>query len=576
MKKTYKPFLIGLMSVSLFAQYGCGDKLELKPWEIIDDAQDQGGDDGVNKGDVTLDVLEAELLQGLPYMLLFDAHKYQYARSQNVDVFAGYFTVSKSKFEYGGPLYYTYYYPNTYYEGPMGEASRLYPQLYHAYYFSENKNKEEWKALAIIAYSYMMHNLVDFYGCIPFDDLRELKETNPMKYQNAKEVYGIILPELAEAVEILKSKQPSAEDLKKVEGESGGLSNLDWRNWVKFANSLRLRMALNMVKADPVTAQEVAEAAVNDEVGVFQAGDTDFGLSTIIPATHPLYTISVNWNDCRLGGSLENILKRMGSPLLEKWFSKNSATIKSSTGATMLTAQKDWAGVRQGVPMYVITEYSKFSQFTAQYMPRTFLKVTEVLFNRAEGALRGWNMGGTAQDFYEAGITRALNDNGCSGSADEYLSRESAEEVDFEDYFKPEYSLPGRVNIGVKWDEEDSNETKLEKIITQKYIGNFPMSADAWTTFRRTGYPRLFPVPSDYGWTYDNSFDVELQIRRLPFSQSANSWGINAPGIIQALNDGIADHPVQTPSGNTAGTRVWWDVPTESRDENNMVIPKNF
>ncbi|MGL4293089.1 MAG: SusD/RagB family nutrient-binding outer membrane lipoprotein [Bacteroidales bacterium] len=577
MKKLYKQILWGFLSASLFSLSSCGDKFDLKPWEIIDDAQDQGNEEeGVNKGDVTLDVLEGELLQGLPYMLLFDAHKYQYARSQNIDVFAGYFTVSKSKFEYGGPLYYTYYYPNTYYEGPIGEATRLYPQLYHAYFFSDNKDKAEWKALAIIAYSYTMHQLVDFYGCIPFDDLRELKETNPMKYQNAKEVYAKILPELSEAVEILKQKQPSADDLKKVEGESGGLSNLDWRNWVKFANSIRLRMALNMVKVNPEMAREVAEAAVNDEIGVFQSGDVDFGLSTLVPATHPLYQISVNWNDCRLGASLENILKRYQNPLLEKWFTKNSATIKSSTGATMLNAQKDWAGIRQSVPMYVITEYAKFSQFNNQYMPRTFLKVTEVLFNRAEGALRGWNMGGTAREFYEAGISRVFADNGCSEYTDSYLEREFPEDVDYNDYYKPEYSLPARVNVGVKWDDEDQNEIKLEKIITQKYIANFPMSADAWTTFRRTGYPRLFPAPEEYGWTYDNSFDVELQIRRLPFSQSANSWGINAPGIIAALNDGIAEHPVQSQSGNTAGTRVWWDVPTETRDENNRVIPNNF
>lgn len=574
MKNIYRSFIQGLIGCSLFMQYGCGDKLNLHPWQIIDDLQDVT--DGPNLGDVSLDVLEGELAEGLPYMLYFDTHKYQYARSQNVDVFAGYMTVSKSKFEYGGPLYYTYFYPNSYYEGPIGEAGRLYPQLYHAYFYSESKGKPEWKAIAQIAYAYTSHELVDFFGCIPFDDNRALKENPPLNYQNAEEVYTKILDELEEAIFILKTAQPSAKELKKIEGPLGGYSNCDWRNWVKFANSIRLRMALNMVKADPEKARIVAESAVNDEIGVLSLGDVDFGLTTQVPANHPLYQISMGWNDARLGASLENIMKRHNNPLLEKWFAKNSASIKSKTGATMLNSQKDYVGIRQGVPMYTITEYQKYSVFNNQYMPRTFMKVVETLFCRAEGALRGWSMGGSAQELYEQGIAKVFEENGCSSSFQEYISREVPVEVDYEDYYETSYSTLGRIMIGVKWNDDDSDEVKLEKIITQKYIANFPASAEAWTTFRRTGYPRLFPVPSQYGWEYDNSFDVELQIRRLPYNQGNTNWPSNGPGIINALNRGIANHPIQATSGNTAGTRIWWDVPTETRDEKGQIIPKNF
>ncbi|WP_289290074.1 SusD/RagB family nutrient-binding outer membrane lipoprotein, partial [Muribaculum intestinale] len=79
------------------------------------------------------------------------------------------------------------------------------------------------------------------------------------------------------------------------------------------------------------------------------------------------------------------------------------------------------------------------------------------------------------------------------------------------------HNTKGRVSIGVKWNEADDDETKLEKIITQKYIGNFPMSAEAWTTFRRTGYPRLFPV---YLNPMYPDVDYELQIRRMTFKET--------------------------------------------------------
>jgi hypothetical protein len=33
------------------------------------------------------------------------------------------------------------------------------------------------------------------------------------------------------------------------------------------------------------------------------------------------------------------------------------------------------------------------------------------------------------------------------------------------------------------------------KIITQKWIAGFPEGQEAWSDYRRTGYPKLLPVP---------------------------------------------------------------------------------
>lgn len=207
-------------------------------------------------------------------------------------------------------------------------------------------------------------------------------------------------------------------------------------------------------------------------------------------------------------------------------------------------------------------------------MPRNFFKVTEVLFLLSEAKLRNWNVGGTsAKDFYEQGIRKVFEENGLSGAADAYLKQTAANtKIVYKDYYQPEFSETDQtrgVQVGVKWDEGDSDEVKLEKIVTQKYIANFPQSAEAWTAFRRTGYPRLFPVVEEVNgvprnWP-DKSFDNELQIRRIPFGESTSNEQVNIPNIEVALG-----------GDNTAGTRVWWDVPTEGRDENNRIIPKNF
>ena len=147
-----------------------------------------------------------------------------------------------------------------------------------------------------------------------------------------------------------------------------------------------------------------------------------------------------------------------------------------------------------------------------------------------------------------------------------YLQKETVKEVDYIDYYVPEFSCEGRVKVGVKWDENASQETLLEQIVTQKYIANFPLSAEAWTTFRRTGYPRLFPAPEKYKWTYDDSFDVETQIRRLPFNNTNSNEAAEIPYIEKALG-----------APNAAGTQVWWDVTDWTvRDDRGWPVPDNF
>ncbi len=102
--------------------------------------------------------------------------------------------------------------------------------------------------------------------------------------------------------------------------------------------------------------------------------------------------------------------------------------------------------------------------------------------------------------------------------------------------------------IGVKWNDSDDNETKLEKIITQKYIAIFPYSYEAWTDIRRTGYPKIFPVLNpNLG---DGSLSDGDLIRRLPLPH----------GDLQAGMDDIATSGIQALGGpDQQATRVFWD-----------------
>ena len=123
--------------------------------------------------------------------------------------------------------------------------------------------------------------------------------------------------------------------------------------------------------------------------------------------------------------------------------------------------------------------------------------------------------------------------------------------------------------VCVKWDSFNTDEQRLEGIITQKWIANFPMGAEAWTTFRRTGYPRLIPVKVN--GMADMGLDTELQIRRIPQIVSTNNTA-EMTSLGEAIGGDQKDLSI----------RVFWDTPTEERGEINpenntpYVIPVNF
>lgn len=537
----------------------CGDRFQEEyPW-LVGSQETQDNTDESNQGRYDIEVLEQELRGAIPFMInythepggTFAPHKYQYQRANNIDNYAGYWTVSKATFTFGGPLPTLYYPDNDYIGGPIDQ--QLYQYSLDAIYYATDLGKPAWRAVALIIQAYLSHELVDFVGALPFNDYRINNRVPPLTYEKGADVYDQIFEDLDEAIATLKVEQPSYDELAKIEDmEKKTISQGDWRRWVKFANSIKLRMAINMVNYDPARAQQLAEAAVHDEIGVLTESDLDIAYYYLPNDTgNCLYQISKGWNDLRLGASLENILKHFNHPGLNIWFEGYQYPITEKNSG--IVADKDIYGVRQGIAMINTTNtkdyYGPFGIMSeaCKQMSQPFLKVTEVLMLQAEGALRGWSMGGTAQEFYERGIRKSFQDLsqfGDVGSVDEYLAQDNLPVVDYVDPYNWDNNIDGRVSIGVKWNESDDKETKLEKIITQKYLACFPLSAEAWTTFRRTSYPRLFPVKLNP--MYPN-VDYELQIRRLALKESTNNT-LEMSSLATALG-----------GPQNGGTRVFWD-----------------
>lgn len=400
-----------------------------------------------------------------------------------------------------------------------------------------------------------MHKVTDKYGPIPYSEA--MKGGMSIRYDSEEEIYSSFFADLEESVGIL------TDIVDKGEGLSSNLSfdcmcGGSYLQWIKFANSLRLRLAMRIVKVAPELAKENAEKAVNHKYGVLEYEDNN--VEVVYPTlNNPLRTCCVNYNDCCIGASFESIMKGYNDPRLYKmalpvgW--NDNIDIHDANGNN-LGKVGEIIGIRQGAlvtkpdyRMYSIPYFDvKDGNKSTEKYPLPIMKVAEVYFLRAEGALRGWKMGDTAQNFYERGIQRSFDDYGISIDLyEKYIQDDVSVGADYEDPFNPENNIKAVNDITVKWEDSASDEKNLQRIITQKWIAMFPEGQEAWSEFRRTGYPKLFPVANNYsnGVIEDGEF-----IKRLPFTRPERNTNLNS--VLEA------EKMLKGP--DNIGTRLWWDI----------------
>ena len=384
-------------------------------------------------------------------------------------------------------------------------------------------------ALAKILKVASMHQVADYYGPIAYSHYGELSNL----YDPLDEVYAQFFEELDESIAVLeKLAATGSRILEDYDLVYGG----DATRWVKFANSLRLRLAMRVSYADPSLAREEAEKSLNSPFGVIESNN-DNAVIAETGVRHPIYTINVEFNDAdtQVGASLDVYLNGFNDPR------KFLYTKPASDG--------NLHGVRPGITPSAWTNYKnsagKVSAPNAGIYKICWLNAAEVAFCRAEGALKGWDMGGTAQEFYEQGVKLSFEEWGAEGVA-AYLANTSAKPAEFKDNVQRAHaSAPSTVTIA--WNDKDSDERKLEKIGTQKWLALFPNSAEAWAEYRRLHYPVLITPANNYS---NGIVNTDQGIRRVHYPVSEQSD--NAEGYAS----GVAALGGQ----DNAGVRLWWDA----------------
>lgn len=405
---------------------------------------------------------------------------------------------------------------------------------------TEKSNQPTVQALADIIKVEGMHRVTDTYGPLPYTGFGS--GTLGVAFDRQQDIYKKFFAELDAAIETLTPLAKSGSSLmSKYDNIYAG----NVTNWVKFANTLRLRLAMRIVYADPTLAQQEAEKAVSNAIGLIEKADERAELlHSMVNYYHPIVDIQdFNAGEIRMSAAMDSYMNGYNDPRIATYFvaAKSDGKyhgVRCGTGNISSKTDK-YAG--DGVSRLNVNKSTT---------PIVWMTAAESYFLRAEGALRGWNMGGTAKQFYEDGIRMSFKENSVDG-ADSYINS-TAKPADYKDPTGDGNDAAAPSTVCPKYDEGASFETNLERIITQKWIAMYPDGPEGWSEFRRTGYPKLFPVVKNES---GGKVSTSVQIRRLPYP--ASEYKTNG----DAVNAGVSTLNAESnnATGDNGGTTLWWD-----------------
>ncbi len=362
-------------------------------------------------------------------------------------------------------------------------------------------------AQARIWRTWLFHRVTDYWGDVPYSEAgRALNGTVRPKYDPQEEIYTDMLKELKEAADQLDPAQPVRY------GSADILFNDNLDRWRKFANSLRLRLALRISNANPPLARQVVSEVMTQN-NLISSNAEDARMVTFPTGQfinrNPL-AILFNFNEFRVSKTMVDLLTSLNDPRLPVY----AAPVAGTDPPVYRGLQNGLNAVQLGQAENARANFSGMgATIRAEGAPIDILTYPEVLFLQAEGALKGWGPG-DAKKFYEDGIRASMNRRGITSAQaiNDYLAQ-------------PAVAYNGT----------------LEQIITQKWLALYPNGFEAWAEYRRTGFPRLLPIPNQG----ETGGQVPNRVRY--------------PAAEQSLNRENYEAAVARQGPDVMTTKVWWD-----------------
>lgn len=383
--------------------------------------------------------------------------------------------------------------------------------------------------------------LTAYYGPIIYSNYGSTDQT--VYYDSEEDLHNTLFDDLDEILTVLNANKDFT-GLTRFDATYNG----DINSWIRFANSLRLQLAIRISNVTPELAKEEGEKAINAPGGLILS-NADNTIISLYGVQQPHAVICLTWGDTRMSATMESVLIGYEDGRIHKYF-------EPATDNTVYNDHSDWPykGIRNGAFLQAKAQRTGYSTITRSIQSVTggaLMTASMIHFMLAEAALRGWAGTETAKYHYEEGVRASFAEWGAAG-VEEYLLDDTKLPLDYVDP-KAEgdvNSFINRINVTVKWDDAASNEVKLEKIMTQKWIATYLNSVETWVDHRRTGYPKL---PYNYRNDSNETWGIVAAddfLRRMPFVSAERT---NNP-------EGVADAVQKLGGPDMINTRLWWDT----------------
>ncbi len=394
---------------------------------------------------------------------------------------------------------------NVYWDNIYDNAMR---DLKHILELSEASGNVNQRAVGLILSAYGYMSLTDVWGDIPYSEAVRGSEgiVTPI-YDAQKDVYDGIIADLNDAANIIDVSNTDGF------GSEDVMFGGDMDKWLRFANSLRLRAFLHLSKVDPAKS----EAGVVEMLGrpLISSQDQNAAIqySTATGNKNPVHSrLAGRENDFRISASVATRMIGNGTaaspqdPRLPVYAQLNDAD--------------EYVGIPNGIKglseVGLTNESSsKIGElYAAADAPAYFMTYAEVEFIRAEAIARGW-VAGDAAAAYNNAIMVSMEQNGISDASaiNDFLTASNI-------VYNPT--------------------TGLAQIATQKWIALYGQSIEAWTEWRRSGFPDI-PVAL-------NDKNNGVIPRRLMYGSVEATT--NASNVTTAT---------ERQGGAELSNRVWWD-----------------
>lgn len=373
---------------------------------------------------------------------------------------------------------------------------------------SVNGSNENQIAVAQIIQSYFYWTITDRWGDIPYSEsLKIAEDIRQPSFDAQSDVYAGILSTLKTAQANLSTTAPVKGDI---------LFGGDMMMWKKFANTIRLSMALRMSEVDPTTAAAEFNSAIADGVIALDNSENIY-YEQLANANFqsPWYARFLTRRDHAVANTLVDRMQTVAND--------GVLDVAMDPRLPVFADPTDIGGYYVGMP-YGISDARAGAisnsdvsflgvNMRAQDAPTVIFNSAQIAFAMAEAVERGW-ISGSAEDYYYQGIEASLAQYGVSEGYATYVT-----------------------NSWVKFDSSKA----MEQIMTQKWIANFLNGYEAWAEWRRTGYPTLVPAE-----------DYLNESGQIPVRQGYPQFELN-------LNADNYAAVIARQGADGLDTPIWWD-----------------